>query len=152
MALGVKLKVGKVSVRSPKYMSEATYVRSINQGWKAIEASLKSIINQFEDITPEIMRDALQPTFDKSQVYVPHQTGALKNSGYLEIVEFRGNPKVEIGYGRGGSPDYAVYVHEMVEIPHRAPTQAKFLERAVNEDMQDIADRLALSYKAFMGV
>lgn len=152
MATSVRLKVGKTFVKSPKYMSEANYVTEVNRGMKSIEKDLLYIIQQFEDVTPEFMKDALQPTFDKSQTYVPFRGGTLKNSGYLEIVEYRGSPKVEMGYGAGGRPDYTVYVHEMVEIPHAAPTQAKFLERAVNEDMGDLIDRLAASYKNFMGV
>jgi hypothetical protein len=152
MVTGIRLKVGKTNVRSPKYMSEATYVNAVNKGMRSIEKDLLYIIQQFEDVTPVFMKDALQPTFDKSLVYVPKKSGMLKDSGYLEIVEYRGSPKVEMGYGAYGRPDYAVYVHEMVEIQHQAPTQAKFLERAVNEDMGDLINRLASSYKAFMGV
>jgi len=151
MSLGVRLKVGKTSVRVASYPSEPFFVRQVNAGMKAIQDDLLYIIQQFEDVTPEAMLEAMQPIFDESQVLVPVDTGRLKESGYIEIVEFRGNPKVEIGYAKGGDPDYAVYVHEMIEIPHKPPTQAKFLEKAVNDGMGSLIDTLAAQYKEFMG-
>jgi hypothetical protein len=152
MALGTRLKVGKVSVRTPKYMSEAGYVKSVNQGMNELRKNLDYIIQQFEDVTPEFMMEALRPTFEKTQTRVPVRGGRLKRSGYLEVVQnSRGNPVVEMGYAKGGVPDYAVYVHEMTEIKHAAPTTAKFVEGPVNEDLGDIIDRLAARYKDFVG-
>lgn len=147
-----KLKVGKTSVRTTGYMSEASFVKQINAGMRSIEKDVQYIMDQFEDVTPEIMYDALKPTFDKTQERVPKRTNALANSGYLEIVERRGKPTVELGYAKGGYPDYAVYVHEMLEIPHRAPTSAKFVEGPVNEDLGDIIDRITSAYRDFMSV
>lgn len=151
MSVGIKLKVGKVNVRTPKYPSEPGYVKAVNTGMKELEKNLLSILDQFANVTPEIMKGALQPMFDLSQEYVPVRGGTLKESGYLEIVERGGRPFVEIGYAKGGSPDYAVYVHEMIEIPHTAPTRSKFLEHAVNEAVGDTIDRLVADYKEFMG-
>lgn len=151
MTVGVRLKVGKVNVRSTRYPSEAGYVKEINQGMAELEKNLKWIIQQFEDVTPEVMLDAMRPMYDKSQVYVPVRGGTLRDSGYLEIVERRGRPTVEMGYAKGGSPDYAVYVHEMIGIPHASPTQAKFLERAVNEEVGATIDRLVANFREFMG-
>lgn len=151
MSVGIKLKVGKVNVRTTGYMSEASYVKQINQGLGQLTKSLVDLLKQFEDATPEIMLDAMRPMYDKSQEYVPVRGGTLKNSGYLEIVEKRSKPVVEMGYAKGGSPDYAVYVHEMTSIPHVAPTRAKFLEHAVNEEIGSTIDRLVANYKGFMG-
>jgi hypothetical protein len=147
----VRLKVGKTNVRTTGYPSEPYFVNQVNAGIKKIMGDLNYIFQQFEDVTPQFMYDALKPTFDKTQERVPVDSGALKASGYLEIRTFRGNPEVEMGYGRGGFPFYTVYVHEMVEIPHAAPTEAKFMERPINEDLGDIIDRLASQYKEFMG-
>jgi hypothetical protein len=151
MSLGVKLKVGKTNVRTTGYPSESGFVRQVNQGMRKIQEDLGYIIQQFEDVTPEFMLEAMRPIFDESQRIVPVRTSALKDSGYLEIVEFRGSPKVEIGYAKGGNPWYAVYVHEMIEIPHRPPTQAKYLEKPVNDGLGALIDTLAAQYKEFMG-
>lgn len=114
---------------------------------------LNSIFDQFEaqDVSEQIMYDAMMPTFEKSQRYTPKLTGALRESGYLEKVGTKSKPAVVIGYGKGGHPDYTVYVHEMVGIPHREPTRAKFLQSAVMEDLDLIFERLGEGYKRFMG-
>lgn len=152
MAQKLNLRMGLERVSKPIYASEPDFVQQMNAQVKALRDDLDYIFQQFEDVTPEITKEALQPTFDKSQVYVPKDTMALHDSGYLEIVSFRGNPKVEMGYAKGGVPRYAVYVHEMTELRHAPPTRSKFLEAAINEDMFDIIDRVSEGYKRFMGV
>lgn len=151
MVTGIKLKMGKVNVRTTGFPSEANFVKQVNQGMRALEKNLLWVIEQFEDVTPDIMKDALQPIFDKSQEYVPKRTRALMNSGYVEVVERRGRPYVELGYAAGGKPDYAAYVHENTEMPHAAPTRAKFLEAAINEEIGTTIDRLEAGYRNFMG-
>lgn len=149
---GVKLKVGNTKRNITGYPSESSFVRQMNDAMQVITKDMLYIIEQFEDVTPELMVEVLQPIFDESQVLVPKDTGALKDSGYLEIVSnSRGDQRVEMGYGKNGSPDYAVYVHEMVQIPHRPPTQAKFLEKPLNEGLLGIIDTLAAKYKEFGG-
>jgi uncharacterized protein YnzC (UPF0291/DUF896 family) len=151
--IGARLKVGKVTVRTPQYPSEARYVESVRAGMKQLMDNVNYIFEQFEEITPEIMIDVLQPIFDESQVLVPQRTGALKQSGFLRVASGRtGNIWVEMGYADGGEPFYAAYVHEMVQIPHRPPTQAKFLEKPLNDHMLGIIDELALRYKSFAGL
>ena len=150
MAQKLKLKLGLVRVTKPVYASQSNFVALVNQQMRAVQEDLENILEQFEEVTPEIPLEALRPTFEKSQEYVPKKSGALHDSGYLEIVQFRGNPKVEMGYAKGGRPDYAVYVHEMTNIPHKSPTSAKFLERAINEDLHQIIDRLHEGYNRFM--
>lgn len=150
--IGARLKVGKVTVRTPRYPSEPGYVESVRRGMKELMDNVNYIFQQFEEITPEIMLDVLKPIYDESQVLVPVKTGDLKNSGFLRIASGRtGNIWVEMGYADGGDPDYAAYVHEMTNIPHKPPTQAKFLEQPINEHMLDIIDELAARYKEFAG-
>lgn len=112
-----------------------------------IIANYIDLVEHLEGITPEILMDALEPTFEISQEYCPEDTGRLKDSGYLEITEFRGRPSVEIGYGRGGEPPYAATVHENMEWRHKAPTRAKWLQVALTEDEQNIQARLAYDYR-----
>lgn len=147
-----RLKMGKTNVRISSYASEVTYVRQANEAMRKIMADLQYIIDETENTTPEIMKQALEPTLELSAKYCPKDTNRLVNSRYLEVTSFRGKPAVEMGYAKGGNPDYAAYVHEMVQIPHKDPTQAKFLERAVNEDIGNIIDRVVLGYNQLLGL
>jgi hypothetical protein len=93
----------------------------------------EKFVQHMEDVMPDILIEALTPAFQLSQTYVPKDTGALQKSGYLRQRKLRNRATVEIGYGFGGSPDYAAIVHENMSFKHAAPTRAKFLESALNE-------------------
>lgn len=146
----IRLQVGKITSRGAKYPWEPGYVASVEKQVRELTDILRSICDQFGDVTPEICRDALEPTFEKSKVYCPKDTHRLVNSGYLEITGFRGQPRVEMGYAKGGDPHYAVLVHENLNMHHQPPTQAKFLQRAVEEDLPDIAVRIGEGFRTFM--
>lgn len=152
MVARMSVKMGLTKVSKPMYASEPDFVQQMNAQVKALKDDLEYIMEQFENVTPEIAKESLEPTLALAKTYTPHKTGALRDSGYVEIVGFRGQPRVEIGFAKGGNPRYAVLVHEMVEVPHAAPTRSKFLEAAVNEDVDNIIDRVADGYRRFMGV
>ncbi len=116
-------------------------------GFNNVLKNFSMLIDHLHDVSPQVMVEALEPTFELSKEYCPEETGALKASGYLEITSFRGTPTVEIGYGKGGSPDYAVTVHENLEWRHKAPTRAKWLQVALEEDAANIQDRIVSGYK-----
>jgi hypothetical protein len=118
---------------------------------KDLQDAFQSLIDQFEGVTPEIMLNAVQPTFQKSQEYCPTDTGALKSSGYAEITSTARGGRVEVGYAKGGSPPYAVYVHENLSNFHRPPTRAKWLQAAMLEDLTSIFTRIQNGYYQFMG-
>lgn len=113
----------------------------------AVIANYQKLVDSLEGVTPDILLDALQPTFEKSQEYCPVDTGRLRDSGYLEITSFRGTPTVEIGYGLGGEPPYTVNVHENLEWRHKYPTRAKWLEVALLEDDAAIQQRIVDAYQ-----
>ncbi len=119
---------------------------SATSGMRGVLRNYERLIGHMEMATPEILMEAMEPTFDKSQDYCPEDTGELRESGYLEITQFRKQPRVEIGYGRGGEPEYAVAVHENLEWRHKAPTRAKWLQIAVEEDAQAIQGRIIRQY------
>ncbi len=132
--------------------SQRGFTQSIRQSMQEIIKEYKRWILHMEIQTPEVLLDALRPTFEKSQILVPVKSGDLKGSGYLEKSTFRGNPQVEIGYGRGGVPHYAVFVHERTDLHHDGPTQAKFLQQPLEEDFQDIQTRIVQGLKRAAGV
>lgn len=107
----------------------------------------QKVAGKLVELSPEIMRDSLKPVLVKAIYYCPKDTGELASSAYLEIRKFRGSPRVEIGFGRGGKPFYALYVHEALDHHHEPPTSAKFLSRAIFEDLEGIRQRLIAGYR-----
>lgn len=144
------LRMGQTRVGSAMSPSQAGYVQSVNQSWRKIERQIVDIFQQFEDVSDDICMEALRPTFEKSQEYCPIASGRLRRSGYIEKTSLRGKPRVEIGYGRAGEPPYTVFVHERVDMRHKPPTRAKFLQAAVLEDLEAIFGRLVIGYRGFM--
>jgi hypothetical protein len=138
-----RLDVGKIRSTGAKYPWEPGYIKSIRTQLDDLQKAMKAIVASFENTTPEICMEALRPTFEKSKVYCPKDTGLLVSSAYLEIAGFRGQRRVEMGYARGGNPHYAVVVHENLEMKHKSPTRAKWLEVAVAEDLIDIMEGIA---------
>lgn len=134
-----------------RYASYAEFRNATQQSMAEVQKQILSIFDQLEDASEEIMLQALEPTFEKALTWCPVDTGDMRNSGYLEKVGTKGKPKVEIGFAKYGYPDYTVYVHENLAMPHAEPTRAKWLEAAVMEDLDLIDERLQKGYKAFMG-
>lgn len=71
----------------------------------------------------------------KSHIYVPVDTGELKKTGTVITAGKGGTTVASVVYGgeEDGKGYYALYVHEDLTKWHAAPTQAKFLSRAVQE-------------------
>lgn len=145
VAFGIGKRV--VQKSAPGYPNEARWTKSVREQTKSMEDALVKILKSFEEVSEEVIIEALKPTMEKAKTYTPKDTGALVNSAYLEKVMFRGKPKVEFGFARGGVPPYATEVHENLAFQHAVPTQAKFLEVAVQEDLVNIYRRLAYYYK-----
>lgn len=131
--------------------NEDSELHSAAESAAAVTARLNSVLDQFQTVTPRIMLEALEPTFQKSQDYCPVDTGRMKHSGYLEIMTNRGNPRVEMGYGFRGNPPYTGIQHEDPNFRHTAPTRYKWLQAAVMEDLDAIEGRIAAAYKGFIG-
>ena len=121
--------------------NEALHVLNIRAQMKAITDEFASWVDHMTKEGSFALKEAMEPTFKWSQNMVPVRTGELKASGYLEARELSTGFFVEIGYGRAGHPHYAPVVHEMVEVPHKPPTQAKFLEIPLTEDLENIKAR-----------
>ncbi len=90
-------------------------------------------LDAFIEKTPQAVGAALYQValdiFADSQRLVPVDTGTLKGSGGVAgpYRNTSGNPEVMVYYG-GAAADYAIFVHERLDIYHAEPTQAKFLE------------------------
>jgi hypothetical protein len=142
----IKATVGRERIAKNTSPADASYVRDIRSQINAIIRNYEKLVANLEGASPEIIRDALWPTFDKSLMYCPKKTLALVNSGFIEI---RGK-RVVMGYAKGSEPSYAAYVHELPYL-HAPPTRSKFLQAALEEDVKVIGQRLEASYKALIG-
>lgn len=116
------------------------------QQMASVIARYNTFIAQLEAAGPEAVEDALRPIFDKSQEYVPVDTGTLAESGVLDVQK-QGNGKVlgTIEYGNQAAW-YAALVHEMVWLNHTPPTRAKYLQAALEEEMDNIMTSVLLFY------
>lgn len=111
----------------------------------------EALIRRLRGITPTAVRDALTPAFNKSQVYVPKKTGALMASGQLNVFPAEGDTVTgEITYG-DDEAWYAALIHESVWLNHAAPTRAKYLQNAMEEEFDAFLVSVAVDYTMAMG-
>ena len=144
--------VGLRRIPSGTRGSVAGATRSIRSQLVNINRNLQKVIDGFDKVTEEAVFVALHPIFAESQKLVPVDKGRLKASGFLVVEKTIKGVQAEIGYARGGNPHYAVLVHEMVDIAHDDPTQAKFLQQPLEAQMHRIAPRIAAAMKKGLGL
>lgn len=135
----VRASVGARRITGRHKPSVDVYTLLTREALRPVFNQLNALISDIEGATPEICRKALEPVFEESQYLVPVDTGELKASGFLEA-DRRG---AQIGYAKRGDPFYAVFVHEQLENYHEPPTQAKFLQQPLEEQMDEIPGRIA---------
>ncbi len=121
-------------------------VQAVQKWFNEVKKDLKEGVKGIEDASADILLEALRPTFEKSLDLVPFLHGDLQASGFLEKGRGKGSP-VFMGYARNGIPKYAIFVHEDLEAKHESPTQAKFLEQPVTEDLPEIKNRIRLAMR-----
>ena len=94
------------------------------------DLKLRLLSRQINDMVKQTVDEVVEKVFAESQILVPVDTGALKASGQVvkEPQTLDGDfVSSYVTYG-GGGVDYAVKIHEDLEMYHTAPTRAKFLE------------------------
>lgn len=144
-----KATIGRVTASSREDSSRAFYERRASNDMKGILDDFYAFCAHIENMSSTVVYEALKPTFEKTQERVPVDTGDLKGSGYLEIT---GKGQVQMGYGRGGFPEYTPIVHEDMAMKHKAPTAAKFLQGPLEEDYFTIVGRIAQLTKKAAGM
>lgn len=148
----LKASIGRSRVSSslPSNFADPTY--DIRQQMQGILKEYFRWTRHLEDQAGDVLKEALKPTFRKSQEIVPYKDGDLMASGYLESRQFRGKSVCEIGYARGGKPEYAIIQHENLEYNHPNGGQAKYLERPLLQDADAIQQRILALLKEASGV
>ena len=87
-----------------------------------------------------------------SQPLVPVDTGMLRSTGRVETENTPGaDAVVTLSYGGNGLAPYAIYVHERLDLNHPVGS-AKFLQIPFFEATSGMAERLAASIRAHLGV
>lgn len=152
MVVQFRARVGRVRTPTSDTSSRGDFERQVRAQFKDVMKELQRWIEHMEVESAAVLEEALRPTFEKSQMYVPEDTGLLKSSGYLETTQTSQGARVEIGYSRNGIAAYGVFVHEIVEYEHEPPTRAKFLQAALEEDNDDIQDRIVEGMRKASGV
>ena len=130
---------------TPRTAAEAT--RNTRKQFKVLRDNLLKSIQYIEGITAPALEEAMKPIFQESQRLVPKDTLKLMRSGFIDTGTFRGQPAVNMGYGAGGTPKYAVFVHEDLNAKHENGTQAKFLEEPYKKQLNQIAGRVSRAIK-----
>lgn len=143
--------VGRQRITKNTPGNQVAYIKSIRDQLNTITKGYETLIAELGGQSAEVLYESLVPTFALSQKYVPVDTGKLKASGFLDVDKNATNPRVVIGYGKEGNPEYAVFVHELMEVNHKAPTRAKFLLAALEEDENNIQTRIVQGFKKILG-
>ena len=79
----------------------------------------------------------------KSKPITPVEFGPLRASGFVDLPVSAGERiYVLLGFG-GASAPYAIYVHERMDLRHKPPTQAKYLEQPFRQAQSGMDGRMA---------
>lgn len=121
----------RINRNDPK---RAMGIQGARQSMRAIVQAFDMLVNQIHGLTIEAAYDIATKVKERGDYYVPKDTGELLRSGYAEAVDAPtglGRINIQVGYGANDQPDYAVIVHENLEAHHASPTQAKYLQQAI---------------------
>lgn len=105
-------------------------------------------IHDISGITPEAIRKALQPVYNLASFYCPVDTGVLRDSEYLEVRKEASGWIGWVGFAKGDHPNYAVIVHERLDLNHEYPTRAKYLQLAAEQVANEIPSILSSHYRS----
>lgn len=120
-----------------------SFSRDTRESMSRILSNYAQLIRNVRNVLPDVLEEALRSTFNKSLMYCPVDTGLLVKSGRL--ISGRGSNGrafARISYGNEGAIHYASIVHERTDLHHDAPTRAKYLQSAMEEDLGEFKSRL----------
>lgn len=119
-------------------------------GLSQIMSMLSQVADRFPRIASEALRAEAEVEMTEAKKRVPVRTGALRGSGHV-TGPTRSGGVVEVRMAFGNSAiDYAVAVHENMEMLHHTG-QAKFLESVLVESAPYLAARVAERCQAGAG-
>jgi hypothetical protein len=111
-------------------MIASAKLKGIEQAIAAFRRPNGHVYTEADRKSEETLRAIAQEVYQLSQVYVPVDTGYLRDhSGVFD----EGGQGLETHLAIRYDTWYAIYVHEIVWYAHEPPTRAKFLEQAARE-------------------
>lgn len=78
----------------------------------------------------ELLQKCGEVILKKAKELCPVETGALRDSGRIEVTGTGMGTRVNVQFGGPAAP-YALYVHENLEAKHASPTTAQWVTHAV---------------------
>lgn len=122
------------------------------KSFRKVEKELQNFIGHVKGNMGWVLLDGLQIVLETSQWLCPKDTGELVESGYVATSKIGKNRVgAEVGYAKGGKPHYALVVHEDLTKAHEAPTQAKFLETALEMEAESFQEFIEMAMKDMAG-
>jgi hypothetical protein len=119
-------------------------------GFDSVDRGLMAISNEGIDAVAEALFEEFTEILEYSRDELcPEDSGRLRATAHLSGPHIRGDRIwFVMSYGtdaNGTEPaPYAIYVHEDMEADHEPPTQAKFLETAIEENVPGLARRVGV--------
>ena len=114
--------------------------------------NLKKAQRGIPKVVQKVFENNAQIIYENSQPLVPVLTGRLRDSGEVLTKDPENNEEMyaSISYG-GGLVNYAVRVHEDLQLNHPHGGQAKFLEIPFEEQVPEITSQLSEAINQFLG-
>ena len=123
-------------------------------GFDKVDASLQHIANDIMDATMDQLHAVAVEIMSNSQVEVPKDTTALVNSGFIvnegdSIILGYGGPNTKINPKTGiPTEEYALRVHEDLDMNHPRGGKAKFLEDPYYDAYNNLCELLVNPLKS----
>lgn len=109
------------------------------KGLAAVKASVRRLGKQAKKEFERALIAEGEQIMEAADELVPKDTGYLRSTAFTQLDRTRAGVTLELGY----NAEYAIYVHERLDLFHEPPTQAKFLEVPVEDAKEHMADRIA---------
>jgi hypothetical protein len=114
---------------------------------KAVERRLEQRLLKYQQGTAKgfqmAIRNATAFVYRESQKLVPVDTSALRRSGHVDYTGTGFETEAVVVY----DTPYAIYVHEDLSKWHAPPTSAKFIERPIREQRNEIQQVIRKAFK-----
>lgn len=117
-----------------------------------VERNLGNFERQIRGTTNKAINKAADEILRLSQAEVPHDTGALQNSGHVEPVD---SETVAVGYNK----EYAAFQHEgrrrdgsHVVLHYQKGRKGKYLEDPIKNNLQKLRDIIGSTLQISVGL
>lgn len=151
ISAGLNLRLpGRVKTGSNAFYRRGA-LKSARASMQDVVQNYAKLVRHLKGITPDALRNALDPVFLKSQIYVPVSTGTLKETGQIRVEGVGDTLEGSITYGDARAW-YAAIVHEYVWLNHESPTRAKYLQAAMEEELDSFMVSLTVDYATALGM